>query len=599
MLAPAVRDALYRLPLERALQVSLAALIFLTVLSQGSLLSWLETARKLRWLALFAFVALALAYALSRGGIRRLGAVQAGAAALIGLALVSTAWSSFPRLTFERASALGILFLGCAAVAAGADAPLGVRRFVDAIVAGATAVGIGGLLVLAFDHERAVQPATSALAARYQGLGGGPNTAAMVLSVATPLAAYAFVEARGLLARAAALAAVVLLLGSIVASGSRGALVGCFGGLLAFALLSPTTGRRRAVATAGVVALLVVAALLTRIPQPEPSAPALPSAVEPPPTSFHGPRKAVPEPPPRLADDVGHPPYGIAETSKKPRTLFGSSGRAQAWDGALHLGAQRPVAGFGFGTEDHVFLDRYVDFNSNVPENSYIGLFLQLGTVGLVAFVGFVAAILLPGLVQLPSRPPAERRLVAACVGGVIAGLVLAAFQSYLYAVGNNATAAFWLCAFLLASLVPLAPRALTLRVGLVGLATGGAVVAALVVTALVERSHRGRHESQAMSRLVAQVGRLDAPQLDSYRYLSPGLQCLLYRRGRNPFALELCVDARGRVVETIDRRTAPKPRIHSLRDDPGRSTVHVDRAEATRLLHSFGIPLDYLPRST
>lgn len=596
MLAPAVRDALYRLPLERALQVSLAALIFLTVLSEGSLLSWLETARELRWLALFAFVALALAYALSRGGIRRVGAVQAGAAALIGLALVSTAWSSFPRLTFERASALGILFLGCGAVAAGVDAPLGVRRFVGAIVGGATAVGIGGLLVLAFDHERAVQPATSALAARYQGLGGGPNTAAMVLSVATPLAAYAFVEARGLFARAAALAAVVLLLGSIVASGSRGALVGCFGGLLAFALLSPTTVRRRGVATVGVVALLVVAALLTRIPQPDPLAPALPSAVEPPPTSFHGPRKAVPEPPPRLSDDVGHPPYGVAETSKKPRTLFGSSGRAQAWDGALHLGAQRPVAGFGFGTEDHVFLDRYVDFNSNVPENSYIGLFLQLGAVGLVAFVGFVAAILLTGLVRLPSRPLAERRLVAACAGGVIAGLVLAGFQSYLYAVGNNATAAFWLCAFLLA---PLAPRALTLRVALVGLATGGAVVAALLVTALVERSHRGRHESQAMSRLVAQVGALDAPQLDSYRYLSPGLQCLLYRRGRNPFALELCVDARGRVVETIDRRTAPKPRIHSLRDDPARSTVHVDRAVATRLLHSFGIPLDYLPRTT
>lgn len=596
MLAPAVRDALNRLPFERAVQVSIAALILFTVLSQGSLLSWLETARRLRWLALFAFAALALTYALSRGGIRRLGAVHAGAAALIGLALVSTAWSSFPRLTFERASALGVLFLACGAVAAGVNAPLGVRRFVDAIVAGATAVGVGGLLVLAFDYERAVQPATSALAARYQGLGGGPNTAAMVLSVATPLAVYALVEARGLLARAAALGAVMLLLGSIVASGSRGALVGSFGGLLAFALLSPTTGRRRGVAAVGVVVLLVVAALLTRVPQPDPSAPALPSAVEQPPKSFHGPRRAVPVPPPRRSDDIGHPPYGVAETSKKPRTLFGSSGRAQAWGGALHLGAQRPVAGFGFGTEDHVFSDRYVDFNSNVPENSYIGLFLQLGTVGLVAFVGFVATILLPGLARLSSQPLAERRLVAACVGCVIAGLLLAAFQSYLYAVGNNATAAVWLCAFLLAALTP---RALTLRVALVGLATSGAIFAALAVTALVERSHRGRDESQAMSSFVAHVGPLDAPQLDSYRYLSPGLQCLLYGRGRNPFALELCVDAHGRVVETIDRRTAPKPQIHSLRDDPARSTVYVDRALATRLLHSFGIPLDYLPRST
>jgi hypothetical protein len=586
-----VRNALDRLPLVRALQLAIAALILFTVLSQGSLLSWIDTTRTLRWLTLFVFVGLSLAYAWSSGGLRRLGFVHACAAALIALALVSTAWSAFPKLTFERTAALGLLFVGCGAVAAAvAGSAAGARRIVDAIVAGAMAVGVGGLLVLAFDHDRAVQPATSALAARYQGLGGGPNTAMMVLAVATPLAAYLLVEARRPLARAAALATVALLLGSIVASGSRGALVGAFGGLFALAVLAPAERRRRLVAAAAVVALLVVAALITRIPQPNPSAPALPSASEPPPAVFQGPRQAVPEPPPRLQDDVGHPPFGVAETTKKPRTLFGSSGRAQAWNGAIHLGAQRPVAGFGFGTEDHVFADRYVDFNSSVPENSYIGLFLQLGVAGLVAFVAFLLSSLWAAIAHAPASLR-DRRLVAACTGALVGGLLLAGFQSYLYAVGNNATAAFWLCAFLLAALAPRTlPRARW------SLPTVTAILVALVVIGILERSHRADDQSRAMARVVAEIGPLDSPRLDQYRYLSARLQCLLYRRGPNPFALELCVDAGGRVVETIDRRTAPKPRIHSLRDDPSKSTVRVNRAEVNRLLHSFGIPLSYLP---
>ena len=304
-------------------------------------------------------------------------------------------------------------------------------------------------------------------------------------------------------------------------------------------------------------------------------------------------RYVYPVPPPNLQDDIGRPPFGVGETTRKPRTFFGTSGRAQAWQGALDLGRERPLLGFGFGTEDHVFVDRYADFNSNVPENSYIGLFLDLGVVGVVAFVGFVLALVGFGVMRLRSLDPQRRLLVAACSGAVAGGLVLAAFQSYLYAVGNNATAAFWLCAFLFAALAPVAlPRA---RFAVAGCAA----LVAVALLGVLERSHRGRTESAVMSGVVREVGPLDSPRLDSYRYLSVGMQCLLYRRGRDPFALELCVDPAGRVIETIDRRTAPKPRIHSLRDDPARSTVRVDREEVTRLLHEFGIPFRYLPATT
>ena len=89
------------------------------------------------------------------------------------------------------------------------------------------------------------------------------------------------------------------------------------------------------------------------------------------------------------------------------------------------------------------------------------------------------------------------------------------------------------------------------------------------------------------MERVRALIGPLDSPTLSGFRVL-PGLDCLVYRRGRNPFALELCVDPQGRVVETIDRRRYDRT-ISSLRYDPSASTLRVDRREVDRLLRKMG----------
>ena len=111
-------------------------------------------------------------------------------------------------------------------------------------------------------------------------------------------------------------------------------------------------------------------------------------------------------------------------------------------------------------------------------------------------------------------------------------------------------------------------------------------VLVALVFVGRWERGHAAREENAGMRRTLALVGPLDSSSLSGYRVF-PAFDCLTYRRGSNPFALELCVDHAGRVVETIDRRTATR-RISSLREDPTRSTIHVSVAEVDRLLHKM-----------
>lgn len=126
------------------------------------------------------------------------------------------------------------------------------------------------------------------------------------------------------------------------------------------------------------------------------------------------------------------------------------------------------------------------------------------------------------------------------------------------------------------------------------GRAAAAAVLGAVVLAALValgrwEAEQRVEAEVEGMARTLAAVGALDSPSLTGYRVLH-AFDCVVYRRGETRFALEVCVDEAGRVVETIDRRGS-EHRVHSLRDDPDASTLRVERALVDALLRRMGAP--------
>jgi O-antigen ligase len=359
----------------------------------------------------------------------------------LALAAASASWSPDPKLTLLRAAALALTLaagIGLASIAAGRPAFVG--GILWALLAGAAAVALLGLLILSLSHDLAVQPASSQYPARYRGLGQNPNTVALLLALAVPLTLWAFDRRRTILARSAAVAAFVLLDGSIVASGARGPLLAGFVGSLVYLFVRAGSTRARLVSVAAAVLVLALDAGLTQIPK---ALKPVPSSTTQRPSVPAGPQPNVEMLRP-LSDEVGA--KGGASIH---RSLFGTSGRLGAWRGALGQAAHRPIAGYGFGTEDRVFVDRYYGFDSSLPENSYIGTVLQLGLVGALAFAALLAAIAAAGARGLRRAMPG-RLDAAACASVATAGLVLAVTQSYMTSVGNVATVTFWVAALLL-----------------------------------------------------------------------------------------------------------------------------------------------------
>jgi hypothetical protein len=186
---------------------------------------------------------------------------------------------------------------------------------------------------------------------------------------------------------------------------------------------------------AAVVAGLGVSAWAMTIPKALPTPPATTSAAP-----------AAPARPPRnaeavlpLSQEIGNPWWTRAGADSR-RSLFNANVRARAWTGTLHRALGRPLLGYGFGAEQWAFVNRYYAFDSENPENAYLGLFLQLGVVGPLLFLSAAALCVVAGVrAALRGSAPA-----VAAVGAATAALAAGLSQSYFHGPGGIAFVALW-----------------------------------------------------------------------------------------------------------------------------------------------------------
>ena len=127
--------------------------------------------------------------------------------------------------------------------------------------------------------------------------------------------------------------------------------------------------------------------------------------------------------------------------------------RTDKWRLGLKYFMERPLQGFGFGTEDRLFA--YHDVNPQDYQlsgasmhNSYLGLVLQVGIVGAALFYVPLASLLFYEL--LTARETHRKPLLSALLSVVITCMVAGMFSSDLYSMGNAKSFVFWISVMLL-----------------------------------------------------------------------------------------------------------------------------------------------------
>jgi hypothetical protein len=436
-----------RFPWGALVDVLIPVTIVLFAFGSSSVAALLRIGTKGRWVALFALAGIAVAQLVVSG--RRVPTPPVAwlvAAVLLVVGAESALWSVDPRVTVGRIFTVGVLFATAAALALSAPDPAAsANRVLRDVLGGVIAVAFLSLVVLVLVHRDAVLPATTGAGWRFRGVGENPNTVPLLLAVGMPLSVWWWFER----SHWAGAALVLLFAGEIAFSGSRGATIAGFGGALVTTLVLGRSAREKVAVAAGLCVLAVVCVEVGKIPQPVEPAAAAPAAQPPVKPSDARPRGINAQQTFRLEDEIGFP-FAGAYRPPVPRTVFGTSGRAQAWDGALRQGAQRPLVGYGFGTEDRVFVDRFYSFEGGFVENSYLGLFLQVGAAGLALFVALLLTLAWCALRFVRRGPRAGLGPVAAASGVLIAAMLIGVTQSGLLSVGNIATTSIWLCVLVL-----------------------------------------------------------------------------------------------------------------------------------------------------
>ena len=121
--------------------------------------------------------------------------------------------------------------------------------------------------------------------------------------------------------------------------------------------------------------------------------------------------------------------------------------------------------------------------------------------------------------------------------------------------------------------------RSIVTAVALLGVAV------ALVGVGRWERERENRRENAGLAAVFAAVGPLKDARPTGWRIGPPS--CVAFSTPQNALGLQLCFDAQGRLVESVDRRGA-QPVYSSLVDDPSAAKIRVSRSLVDSMLPTF-----------
>lgn len=355
-------------------------------------------------------------------GVHRLGAL------FVGLALLSATWSIDPLLTVLRAVSIGLgyVFLCFCLWRHVADASR-VRRMVESVLNVHLAGVVAGLGLASWDAARALRVyafaergAESSL--RFHGVYLNPNDVGVSMLLVLPWLLTSVGAARGLRARNWVPA--LLAGGTLLAAGTRSV-------ALAIVVALLTRGGRRA-KIFGLATLLLAGSYLVL-------------------------REAV-------LDTLG-------STLIRSRTVVSLGERWDVWTAVLPRILDRAALGHGYGTGDRLVRHYGISSTENILQqaaqgpsfelhSTFLQLFADLGLFG----IAFGAALLVWTVrltLRAPARaPPGWERVVRPLEVAITAGMIVAMFESFLFAFGGPCSLVFWSYGILLmrARLAPLAP---------------------------------------------------------------------------------------------------------------------------------------------
>lgn len=371
-----------------------------------------------KWLVLAAFSVLAIAASVERR--RRPDTLALVWLAFCGFAIASALWSLTPRFSATHGATLlllvGAVFVGVREAARDSTTR---DRMLWAVYIAVVLVELVSLAIAILDPSLGRQ---NDAAHRFNGLFENANELAIYGDLAIPLAVRFALESRGarrLLHSTVAAGSAALIILSGTRAGLPIALVATLLPLLA-------VGRRRS-------ALLLGAGLVA----------ALALAVG-------------------AVAATGH-----SRLVLRDNTFWSFGGRTEAWSRSIEALGRKPVAGYGFATEEPLLrpfkVGRYVGiggfegtttewyrkyafqhFTGGFIESSYLGAGAQLGMIGLL----FLAAQLtgaLRGIGTLLRRGALHED--AAWIGLLTAGLLTAIFESVLWSVGSIVAVPTWIAA--------------------------------------------------------------------------------------------------------------------------------------------------------